>query len=352
MRNIQWLATSRSTLLTLLTPLALGPLACASSSSTAPAPAPSAVAPNTPDAKTPRLEMLSASPTLGDNWFESWFAWDGFPAISEDGTVIINTRRLHDGARGSPNLRVEAFAVSDGHLVFESVILEPSDEGSFDLELSLTEPQLAAIRANFDKARRYLAGRRWHTLDPLARSIEDAELDDSVPSFTPDGSIAVVLNEPELIVDLASESRTFIKDVHAWSAPPNRDGCFAPAPGEPPIPDPMPEEDCVCTNPSGIFAAWSDLTRGVLVIEVGYTGTDSCWEPESRLLPVRLPNAKSKGWKRGARSADLLAFDRDHDNLPTSIETPEDQEALQAYLARWERRFPDAPDVKAARAIK
>jgi|GEM_PF-2111093 len=308
--------------------------------------------PNAPRGAIPKLTMLAPSPPLGDGWFEGWLSWTGFPAVSEDGTVIINARRLHDGARGLPNLRVEAFAVSDGHPMFESVIIDAGRDVDDDaLEGQLSGPQLEQIRADFDKARRYLAGRRWHTLTPLTTPIVEAELDDSVPYFTADGAVAVVLNEPELIVDLASESRTFVRNVSAWSASPNRDQCPVASP-EDPNPEPAPDEDCVCYNPSGVANAWSDVARGVIVIEVGYVGTDSCWEPDTRLLPMRLPTPKnSQGWRRGARSADVLAFARDQGDLVSSIESDEERDALRTYLTHWQRRFPDAPNVKAARRL-
>ena len=89
----------------------------------------------------------------------------------------------------------------------------------------------------------------------------------------------------------------------------------------------------------------------MLVVEVSYAGTDSCLEPESRLLPFRLPTAGTQGWQRRTRSADVMGFARDRYGLPANISEANDLDSVRAFLTRWERRFPEAPDVKAARRL-
>ncbi len=287
----------------------------------------------------PRLTLQQDVPDLGTEWLSRWITFEGFPAISSDRELIVVARRFHDGARAHPNLAIEAYRVSTGERVFE-LSLVAADAVWVDEKLPERPPReaLAEVYDRFGEARAFLRSKRWTPLEVLSEA-GWPEARGAFYHFTSDGGVGLRLREPELIVDIAIDPLAYIKDEPTWSAPATCDSA----------------SDCDCSHPAYLETAW--IAGDIIFAEVAYAGTDLCWEPESRFVFERLPTpttATPSGWRRQPRdAADLanLRFVWEGLDLPPADPSPSDRERALRFLTWWERRAPDAPEVKAAQKL-
>lgn len=278
----------------------------------------------------PRLTLQHDAPDLEPEWLSRWITFEGFPAISADRELIVVARVFHDGARANPNLAIEAYRVSDGSRVLAVPLVAGDDAWvTYDLTEPPSRDALAQVYDRFGEARAFLRKKRWTPLEALSQA-DWPESQEVFYHFTGDGGLGLRLREPELVVDVAIDPLTYVKDELTWSAPPDDD----------------------CAHPAFLEAAW--IAGDILFAEIGYIGTDACWEPEARYVFERLPTstaAASRGWRRQPRdTADLanIRFVWEGLDLPTRDPSPDDRERARRFLTWWERRAPDAPEVKAA----
>ncbi len=281
----------------------------------------------------PRLTMQRDTPDLGTEWLSRWITFEGFPAISTDRELVVVARTLHDGERAAPNLALEIYRVADGERV-RVLPLVAADDAWVDDKLPERPPRdaLAQVYARFDAAGTFLRSKRWTSLEVLAEA-GWPEARGAFYHFTRDGGVGLRLREPELVVDVAIDPLTYIKDEPTWST-------TAPC---------SVTQGCECTHPAYLERAW--IAGDTLFAEIAYEGTELCWEPESRFVFERLPTSSPEGWRRQPRDAADLAnirFIWEGLALPAGALGPDDRARVLRFLSWWERRAPDAPEVKAA----
>lgn len=311
-------------------------LSCSTTKQRASTPAP--VSP----AATPLLEMLRDAPPLDeDEWLEAWFAFDGFPVISEDGALVADARRLEDGARGAPNLVFETYSVTDPGARETIIIVDPdAADLEYPLEEPLSEEVLQETHTSYARAKQILESHRWQPLLPLAPAEWDDDEGD-FPFFTPKGDLAIQFREPKVFVDRAGASEQLARAFPGWSAPEGEDLCEDEELDE----DDEPDPGCLCTNPAKANRIWLDPTHEIVVIEVAYSGSDICWEPEPTLEPFALP--KPGGWPAAPRDAGLMGISKTWEYI---VDDGAERARVEQFLTRWAPRFPTAPEVAAARA--
>jgi hypothetical protein len=225
-------------------------LACACSS---PAPA-----------QTPLQGHSTAShpltPPPSIRWAERTFVADRFPVVASDGSVVVLALIDSDGGRGNPNLRLEVRDRRDA-LVERHVVMTAAEAEQF-LDDAGTRPQLDARIAD---ANRWLANlhltRNLIALPRLATDEADGRgsatrATGAGVTVTWDASILRITRGRSRLVERKTPPTWLIDDK------PMCTGCVE-----------------ICSNPAFLAGAAVDAARSIAVIGVGYTGTDTCWEP-------------------------------------------------------------------------
>ncbi|PKN58535.1 MAG: hypothetical protein CVU56_05060 [Deltaproteobacteria bacterium HGW-Deltaproteobacteria-14] len=257
--------------------------ACGTSPVTAPPPAAPTTAPAAPRWRIERPTFFAAG-AIDFDAFGRWSREVPLPAISEDGALVAIGSASEDGARGNPNYVVRLVEVEGGREVLKATLLDAEE-----VDEHVDDPGFeGVVTERVDRVNDVLAKHRWTgagvPLDDLAGV--RAEQDFGTPFVGPiglrDAGFEVTLHEPRLRV--RHEGRVLVdRDYPAWSVP-AEDVCGA-ADRES-IPD--AEEACVCHNPVTLRGGRVDLDRGVLLLDIGYLGTDICWEPDSWTAVVAL----------------------------------------------------------------
>ncbi|TNF32685.1 MAG: hypothetical protein EP329_09470 [Deltaproteobacteria bacterium] len=257
--------------------------ACATTPGPAPTPSPG---PEGTEIHAPRY--LVERPTffvegdLDGAAFRRWAAEIPLPAISEDGAWVALGRRGEDGARGNPNYAVEVMRVADGRSVGHAPILA-ADE----VDRHRGDPGFeAVVRDRVDRANDMLAAYRWAGRGERLEDLSSVGMDHLAgapfkgPLGLAIGALTVVFDEPHLSVRLAG--RVLVDaDYPGWTQP-ETNLCG---------PDHGSEggEECACRNPITLRGGRVDLARGVLLLDIGYVGTDLCWEPDTWTAVIALP---------------------------------------------------------------
>jgi len=270
----------------------VAPLAALAALATACATAPT---PTPPHSEAPVIEApryLVERPTfftdgfIDDDAFRRWAAEVALPAISEDGAVVALGRAREDGARGNPAFEVSIVRVSDGEVLSYALIVDPDE-----VDAQRGDPSFAeTVRERVDAANDALAAYRWAGKGQRLEDLSSIGMDNAPgrpfqgPLGLAMGGLTIVFEEPHLSVSLAG--RTLVDaDYPDWTQPPTN-YCD-------PADDPE-GESCVCENPVTLRGGRVDLERGVLLLDIGYIGTDLCWEPDSWTAVIALPKDLSK----------------------------------------------------------
>ena len=210
-------------------------------------------------------------PTISSS--ELKFEFEGFPALSGDGRYVAVAWVAEDGARGNQNAAIRLIDVDAGHVAHEVVLLS-ADE--YDTLEPVDHPAfLTEIAARQERARALLTGFEWRALRPLAEEVLEPPYASPRRTLHRIGrDLEVRYREPTL--EVQREGRVVLRRDVGWGAAQRLPGC---QPGDP---------DCVCENPAQIKEAWVDSTARLLALRVWYSGHDTCWEPDSRLVIVKL----------------------------------------------------------------
>ena len=195
-------------------------------------------------------------PTLGfvaeDGDYGS-FKWTGLPAIAVDGSTIVLPIDETNRPPGFPNLTLEARDRSD-HTISKHVVLATSgDDG---------EPQPPGDLAGGNA---WLAAQHQaHPLAPLPLLGEHhTSFDEEGPTSVSSGTLVVTWDAGHL--NVRDGGAVVVDAQHPdWLAPTH------------PL---CPDCEETCANPSYLGRVHGDVARHVLLVEIGYHGTDSCWEP-------------------------------------------------------------------------
>lgn len=174
------------------------------------------------------------------------------PAIAADGSAVLLAIVDDDGARGFPNLALAERDRADRDVATHVVLPLPVDEEP-------TPPKDIA------GANQWLAARHaLHDWKPMtAGVVPDGVGSDSDAQVITLGPIEVHWREGHLVV--RSGGTIFVDATHSdWTVKPY----------------PMCQSCAeTCENPSRLQAVVGDVARRLVVVTIGYRGTDSCWEP-------------------------------------------------------------------------
>ena len=212
---------------------------------------------DTPASGPPRVELMQKDAD------RIQLVAKALPALSEDGKRVAIGVIGEDGARGDPNLAVQIRDVDSDALLGHATILAAGQAFT---------PSLGARIA---RANQQLDRTRWtpfaSTAAPQGSRTQGDE--DEVSSLQI-GELTIALAGTHFSVRERSGRALVSRRVPGWAAPssPGPDGFR-------------------CDNPPKLLDAHLDLPRRALLVRVGFFGTDSCWEPDSRWHTVRLPKS-------------------------------------------------------------
>ena len=228
--------------------------------------------------------------------FRRWAAEVPLPAVSEDGAFVALGRVGQDGARGHASYRAQIVRVRDGEVVYDERLISPADVDAADDEAESGDAGRVAalVAARVDRANDRLAAHRWV---PFAVELADlATPPGEEPVFgepfigpigaeTEGGLLTVVFESPRLVV---RRGELVLHDAPhpEWLA--ERQSTCEPEEEAEMTPDER-EQVCTCHNPPTLEGGLHDPARGVLLLRIGYLGSDVCWEPDTREAVITLP---------------------------------------------------------------
>ncbi|HTR49695.1 MAG TPA: hypothetical protein VMJ10_03245 [Kofleriaceae bacterium] len=193
------------------------------------------------------------------------FAWSSLPAVAKGAEVVAVPIVDSDGGRGNPNLRVELRDRSDK--VVQTIAVATSDEMDKLAPGGTPSPQLVERLA--------AANRTLALLHGVHDFVAMHPLEVQPPTEGGDKHLAigdgfdVDWNQNHLHVFRHNALRDFLTlDGTPWLAKPRT------AAGEP------------CENPAYLAGAFHAAEINVIVVELAYKGSDTCWEPGNQLHVV------------------------------------------------------------------
>lgn len=192
--------------------------------------------------------VITAAPSVA--WSDGRFEATRLPAVSADGAVVVIAIRDQDGARGSPNLRLELRARS-GTAIAKHVVLtvEEADRRAPD-----------AMGARIPAANRWLADQHAaRRFVPLV-ALENASGGDLAGR----GDVQVEFNAERFTLEHAGKLVVDRATPADWLATPR----------------PPTSTGMVCENFPFIRAVAVAVEHRIAVLTIGYRGTDLCWEPD------------------------------------------------------------------------
>jgi hypothetical protein len=192
----------------------------------------------------------------------------GLPAVTPDGSRVAIAYSGEDGARGDFNLALVIRDVKTDRVLQREVVAKA---GALALSPEALQHRLAALN-------RALARTAWV---PLKRYPSDRKPGTGAPevSTVVAGELTMSFREPRLTVRRGE--RVLLDQRYAgWSAPVTR---FA---------ERCEDGPCECRNPAYLAEAAVDEARRVVMVKIGYAGTDACWEPDSQVHVLRLPGSR------------------------------------------------------------
>ncbi len=206
----------------------------------------------------------TASPVIA--WKDSAFATDTLPAVARGGEITVVPHRDGDGGRGYPNLRVEVRDRTDK--VIQTIQVMTSNE----FETLAPEGVIgSALQHRIEAANAELAKLHGvHDLVPM-HALEVQKPADGEPHFAIGDGLDIDWNKDHVHVFHHNTDRSFITlDGTPWLAKSYK-----------------PCANCdVCENPAYLAAVYHATSINVLVVEIGYKGTDLCWDPGDQLHAI------------------------------------------------------------------
>lgn len=226
-------------------------------------PMPTPVAEPEPVVPTPAPEPRSLKPMLLAQCvgaFDSSDAcgWDdGFPAISNDGSVIATKFSMDDGGRGYPNLEVHLRDANTGKLT-RTIQLLSVDEWVEDLESAPAVALRKKIEARVASAQKLLDASNYRAMKFLGR--RDEMLDENSKTVHPTSGIYADLdNGLARLVEPVTNTVIWQHDFTVARATPPDD-----------------DEMCGGWNQIGMSLWWDETSRVVLSAQTIRTGGCMC----------------------------------------------------------------------------
>jgi hypothetical protein len=193
----------------------------------------------------------------------------GLPAVARGGELVVLPMISGDGGRGFPNLQLEVRDRSD-HVVQHIPVLATDEWEKLQGKNGAAGPELERRidAANVELAKLH-AVHDLVAMHALEVQVPEGQAHHEAHLAIGDG-FDVDFNGDHLHVFRHNASRSFLTlDARSWLAPPQRHG---------------PTE--TCTNPAFLDNTYHATNINLLVVEIGYTGTDTCWEPAHQMHVV------------------------------------------------------------------
>ena len=235
-------------------PIAIAALVGACGSPRAPATSPSPTSP----------APSSTSPAPSITWSEDGFDERGLPAIAKDGSVVAIAVRDNDGGRGFPNLHLELRDRRDA--LVRTIDVLAANRYETDV---VAGKALAALVARSDAANAELAQLHGaHALVMMqALPVENSE--DGADQIARADAISLRWRSPTL--EIAAGATRTTRAGASWLAKPGARCAQCPP----------------CDNPAYLAGAFvAPSVPGVALVQIGYRGTDTCWEPSDQFHVV------------------------------------------------------------------
>lgn len=205
-----------------------------------------------------------ATPPPAIDWKDTRFAVRGLPAIAHDGSLAVVAIEDSDGGRGFPNLHLEVRDRSDR--VVETIpVMVSNDFERLVPDAQHPSPELVQRIAGVDK--RLAALHDAHDLVAMAplemmKTGDVARGDDLAVEWV--GDRLLVERQPAADAPVQRLAR---RDGTSWLAVQGRRCAQCPP----------------CDNPAYLAGAYhadvENTFMPVVVVEIGYHGSDTCWEP-------------------------------------------------------------------------
>lgn len=214
----------------------------------------------------PRSPPATAAPQI--EWAEHGFKTTLLPAVAHAGEVVVLPIIQGDGGRGYANLAIEMRTPDDK--VIQTIPVMTSDEYEKLVPDGATpSPELVKRIAEANHELTKLHG--IHVLEPLTPIAMGDPQDVDDPHLASDGRLEVEWRGNHLRVTPHTRTVPVVdRDGTAWLAR-----------------DHEPCANCgVCHNEAFLFAVYRSESAKLVVVEIGYRGTDSCWEPGHQLHVV------------------------------------------------------------------
>jgi len=205
-----------------------------------------------------------ASPAPQIAWRDNAFETTTLPAVAVAGEVVVVAIRESDGGRGFPNLRLEVRDRADKPIQTIAVL------NSNDYEALAPDGT-----PNAELTRRIAAANRelvhLHDLHDLVsmHGLEIQKADD--PHLAIGDGLDVDFNVDHVHIFRHNSDRpVFVRDARAWL-----------------VKEHAPCKGCgMCQNPAFLRAVYHAAALSVVVVQLSYRGTDTCWEPSDQLHVV------------------------------------------------------------------
>jgi hypothetical protein len=214
-----------------------------------------------PPARVPLNHIEPAprdTPAPSIDWKDTRFAVARLPALARGGEVAVVAVEDGDGGRGFPNLRLELRDRSDR--VLQSIQVLVSND--FEKLAPDGKPGNELARRIADANHELAVQHGLHDLVPLHALEIQKPTDQSDPHLAIGDGLDVDWSKDHLHVFVHNQDRPFITlDGKAWLA------------------KPQPLSGGTCENPAFLAGAYHVDEEKAIVLELGYRGTDTCWEP-------------------------------------------------------------------------
>jgi hypothetical protein len=202
-----------------------------------------------------------STPPPSISFADGKFQTVGLPAVARAGELAIMAVSDSDGGRGFPNLRLEAHDRSDKTVKTIAVMIS-NDFEKLAPDGKTAGPTLTKRIADANRQLSTLHG--VHDLQPMHPLELQATKDETDKHLAIGDSLDVDWNADHLHVFTHNTDKPLATiPISPWLAHDIKRCATCQA----------------CSNPAYLANAYHATDISVLVIEVGYHGTDTCWEP-------------------------------------------------------------------------
>lgn len=205
-----------------------------------------------------------ATPAPHIAWRDNAFDTTSLPAVARAGEIVVVALREIDGGRGFPNLRLE---VRDrGDKAIQTIAVLSSNDYEKLAPDGTPGPELTKRIAAANDTLVHL-----HDLHDLIsmHPLEVQQADE--PHLAIGDGLDVDWNVDHVHIFRHNSDRpVFVRDARAWL-----------------IKEHEPCKGCgMCQNPAFLRAVYHVPALSVVVVQLSYRGTDTCWEPSDQLHVV------------------------------------------------------------------